>query len=259
MGIWDLCLIFILCSVMGWVLETIYCSIGQRRFVNRGFLSGPYCPIYGTGAVVVLVLLLPLRAHPALVFTAGLAVCTAIEYIVSYVMELAFHNVWWDYSDKFLNLNGRVCLLYSLFWGALSLVLVYGLYPALSALIARIPESAHPWLACALLLLMLADAVHAVDAAARMARVLRELRRKTEDLRADLKAQQEKRLLLAQEAAARLEVGAAALLSEAAGRIRRRHRRLLDAFPTMRARRAEPDELLVRLRGLLAQRREKRK
>lgn len=98
---------FILYSVCGWVIESTYCSIPTRRFVNRGFLNGPYIPIYGIGSMIAVLLLGKLKGTFTVFVLGGLLSCV-LEYLTSYGMERLYHARWWDYSDKPLNLNGRV-------------------------------------------------------------------------------------------------------------------------------------------------------
>ena len=89
-------LLFFTCAVLGWVMEVVCKLIQFGRFINRGFLIGPYCPIYGTGAVAVTLLLSPYEDSPLLVFVMAMVVCGAIEYLTSYLMETLFHARWWD-------------------------------------------------------------------------------------------------------------------------------------------------------------------
>lgn len=130
---------FFLYSFLGWSIETIYCSLEERHFVYRGFLYGPVCPIYGFGALSILAFLLPFENHPFRIFFMGVFLTTVWEYLVSFLLEKIFHKAWWDYSDKPLNIKGRVCLGSSLAWGMLSLALVYEIHPFLVPLIERIP------------------------------------------------------------------------------------------------------------------------
>lgn len=113
-GIADMALYFFLYSFLGWAQETVQCSIKERRFVNRGFLNGPICPIYGCGALLIFTFLLPIKRGIAspflavpLVFLCGAVIASALEYVTSWVMEKLFHARWWDYSDKKWNINGR--------------------------------------------------------------------------------------------------------------------------------------------------------
>lgn len=122
-------LYFIIYSFIGWILETIYCSVLQKKFVYRGFLYGPICPIYGFGALIVISTLFKFHPHPLLVFILGVLLTSTLEYATSYVLELLFNMKWWDYSKKKYNINGRVCLLNSTLFGILCLVLVYVVHP----------------------------------------------------------------------------------------------------------------------------------
>ena len=143
---YDICLKFLafLCySVLGWVCETIWCSIGSRKFVNRGFLNGPVCPIYGVGALLVLYLLRPYTENPFTVFLAGIVLTSTLEYLTGVLLEQLFHLRLWDYSHNFCNLNGRVCLRNSLLFGAMAVLLVWGIDPALDLLLSLLP----PWAA----------------------------------------------------------------------------------------------------------------
>lgn len=134
-----LVLFFTAYSFIGWFIETVYCSVPARKFVYRGFLMGPVCPIYGFGALSVLLMLSPFSNKPILVFFLGLVITSTLEYVVSVLLEKLFKKSWWDYSARKFNLNGRICLLTSMEWGALSVVLVYAIHPALSLLYEMIP------------------------------------------------------------------------------------------------------------------------
>ena len=100
---------FMLYSVLGWVWETILCSLTEGHFVYRGFLNGPYCPIYGCGALIDIVFLHWI-VNPFALFILGALLASTLEYITSYLMETYFHARWWDYSDKRFNLNGGLVL-----------------------------------------------------------------------------------------------------------------------------------------------------
>lgn len=134
-------LYFVFYSFLGWVFETIACSARERRFVKRGFLNGPYCPIYGCGAMLIIFLLKPFKNAVALFFFS-MILCAALEYFTSYVMEMIFHARWWDYSDKRFNINGRICLRESVIFGILGLFLTKVLHPLVASVAARIPAFA---------------------------------------------------------------------------------------------------------------------
>lgn len=128
-------LLFLLYSVCGWIMEVIYCLIVDTRanhkftITNRGFLTGPYCPIYGFAAIMMALTLTPLADKPPLLFFVGIIVCNLVEYATSYIMEKLFNARWWDYSNDFLNINGRICFKHSIMWGFLSLVFVKYIHP----------------------------------------------------------------------------------------------------------------------------------
>lgn len=115
-------------SIIGWIYETILCSVEGRRFVNRGFLNGPYCPIYGCGALLDILILGKIES-PGLLFFLGALVTCSLEYLTSYLMEKMFHARWWDYSHMRFHINGRVCLLGAVVFGAFSVVLIKVLHP----------------------------------------------------------------------------------------------------------------------------------
>lgn len=115
-------------SIIGWVYECIVESIRQKKVVNRGFLNGPYCPIYGFGALLDIVALGWCK-NPIMLFVLSAVLTCTLEYITSVVMEKLFNARWWDYYDFKFNLNGRVCLLGAFAFGTLSILLVNFIHP----------------------------------------------------------------------------------------------------------------------------------
>lgn len=126
-------------SVLGWICEVIYCRIVHGNWTNRGFLYGPYCPIYGFGALFIILLLSPFVSNPILVFLLSILVTTTLEYITSFLMEKIFNAKWWDYSNEFLNINGRVCLATAIPFGILGVLVMYFIHPYTTKLIELIP------------------------------------------------------------------------------------------------------------------------
>lgn len=126
-------LCFFIYAFLGYVCEVIYCSIGQRKLVNRGYLYNPICPIYGYGAVLVIFAMTPIKNlgtwYFPLVFLAGTILVTILEYLTSYFMEKIFHMRWWDYSRYKFQINGRVCLLNSTLFGLLIMFVMYVIQP----------------------------------------------------------------------------------------------------------------------------------
>jgi len=136
----QLFLAFLTYSFLGWVCETVYCSIGQRKFVNRGFLNGPLCPVYGFGAMAVLFFLRPVRENLLVLYLSGVLVTSVIEYITGFLLEKLFATKWWDYSTYRFNIHGRVCLRNSLMFGVLSVIAARVIDPVVQGMIASLPD-----------------------------------------------------------------------------------------------------------------------
>lgn len=141
-----LTLFFSVYSMIGWLCESIYCSIPQKRWINRGFLNGPFCPVYGFGALLILAVLSPLLGvfeFPleliVLFFTATL-LTSVLEYVTSVLLERLFHTSWWDYSNHKYQIHGRVCLMNSLLFGVMSTLVLEVLHPLVSSLLTAIPR-----------------------------------------------------------------------------------------------------------------------
>lgn len=147
---------FMIYSVGGWIYETVLCSVSEKRFVNRGFLNGPYCPIYGFGALLDILLLGRIQNVFAL-FALGVIVTCTLEYLTSFAMEKLFHARWWDYSKRKFNINGRVCLLGAVVFGAFSVVLVKILHPAVVRLTDILPGYTLPIITAVFTLAFLTD------------------------------------------------------------------------------------------------------
>ena len=98
---------FFIYSFLGWVCESTYCSLGERRWINRGFLAGPVCPVYGFGAVIVVTLLTPFAYSIPLLFLTGMAATSALEYLTGFLLETLFHTKWWDYSKRRFNIRAE--------------------------------------------------------------------------------------------------------------------------------------------------------
>lgn len=130
--IYELIFYFAIYSFLGWIGEIIYTFPERHKFYNRGFLYGPVCPIYGTGALAIIYGLKFVSNYPILVFLLGMIFATFIEYATSYLMEVVFKVRWWDYSNKFLNINGRVCLLNSVIFGIASVLVTYLIHPMIT-------------------------------------------------------------------------------------------------------------------------------
>lgn len=160
-SLWSLIVIFFSMSMFGWLWEVGMHLVSYGEFVNRGALHGPWLPIYGTGAVLILTVLNRFRKNPALEFGATIVLCGFLEYMTSLVMEIVTGGTkWWDYSGYFLNLNGRICAEGLLVFGIGGLAIVYIIAPVIDDLTGRLNERKVMAVCTALLVLFLADAVY---------------------------------------------------------------------------------------------------
>ncbi len=122
-------LYFFLFAFLGWCIETIYGFIVLGHFTKRGFLYGPLCPIYGYGALILIIFLGKYRNHTLKLFVYSAIIFSVFEYLASYVLEVLFHSYWWDYTYDFFNLNGRISIFYSLAWGIIAILFIGHIYP----------------------------------------------------------------------------------------------------------------------------------
>ena len=189
----DWLLFFYFYCIFGWCFESVYVSLISRRPVNRGFLKGPWLPLYGTGAVVVLWLTLPFRAHPVLVYMVGMLGATVLEYVTGEAMVRLFKVRYWDYSNQKFQYKGHICLSSSIVWGFFSLLMVYVVHERVAGLIFRIPVEIRSVLAFGITVCMACD----TGAAFRRAMDLREVLLQAEQIRVELerRAAEKKRLL----------------------------------------------------------------
>ncbi len=123
----------------GWIFESTYVSLKEKHPVNRGFLHGPFLPLYGSGAVLMLFVSIPVEKNPVLVYFAGCIAATALEYVTGVCMEALFKVRYWDYSDKKFNYKGQICLGSTLAWGCLTVLLVYVIHRPIEQFVLGLP------------------------------------------------------------------------------------------------------------------------
>ena len=243
---------FFIYSVLGYFCEVAYCSIPQRRFVNRGFLYGPYLPIYGFGAAIVTVIISPLHAYPVLVFLLAFLLTSCLEYFSSWLLEALFSVKLWDYSKHRVNINGRVCLLNSTLFGIMGLVLEYAVDPPVMDLLSRIPSAVMHYLSVSIVALLSADTALSVMKMKAFRDGLRRIHEAAEDIDARVKALQgEGKTELAAELRARLTASAERYRED----FRKKAGRILLANPTLTARSREIGEELDLLSEWVRERR----
>ncbi len=166
---------FFLYAFFGWCCEVCFAAAKDGVFVNRGFLNGPVCPIYGVGVTVVIVCLSPVRENILFLFIGSVLLTSALEWITGFVLERAFHQKWWDYSDMPGNLNGYICPLFSLLWGLACLLVIRVFHPMVAKFVVWIPHTLGIILLCVFGAVFVADVAATILAMAKLTAKLRRL------------------------------------------------------------------------------------
>lgn len=188
-----LILYFIIYSIIGWLWETVYCSIKAKKFVYRGFLIGPYCPIYGFGIIMVLYLIEPFHQNIVLLYIFSTLIVTLLEYITAYTLEKIFHTTWWDYHNVPLNIQGRVALPISIFWGFCCVMVVKYLQPLVSDMVTDLYNSTGEILPLFVVLILTVDSIVSVMSMMSLQNTLKNFRTKLEEQAKALKLSVEER------------------------------------------------------------------
>lgn len=139
-SVYQLLSYFIIYAFFGWCLEVVYQAVDQGKFINRGFLNGPYCPIYGFGVIAVIGSLTPIMDNLLILFAGSVLLATLLELITGFFLEKIFHQKWWDYSDEKFNFKGYICLKFSLLWGVACLIVVRLIHPIIEKFVLFIPS-----------------------------------------------------------------------------------------------------------------------
>lgn len=150
-------LLFIIYSNLGWLMEVTLKSIELKKFINRGFLIGPICPIYGYGCLLIIILLKNFTSNIVLLFFSSVIICSILEYLTSYIMEKLFKARWWDYSRRKYNINGRICLNTMIPFGLLGCLMMYVVNPFLESKILLIDPKVRLILAITLFIIYMID------------------------------------------------------------------------------------------------------
>lgn len=174
--------LFYIYSFAGWVMETVGISIREKKLVDRGFLIGPYCPIYGTGVVLITILLKKYSDDVLATFVMSIIICGILEYLTSYFMEKIFKARWWDYSDRKFNLNGRVCLQNLIVFGLLGTTIVFVINPFFIKYIEKVPELALHIILSLITILFIVDTIVSYKVIFDLKDMSKEFRDNTEEI-----------------------------------------------------------------------------
>ena len=158
-AVYEIISYFFIYAFLGWCCEVIFAAVKEGRFVNRGFLNGPVCPIYGFGVITVLMILWGVKDNFVLLFFGSVLLTSVLEYATGYILEKFFHMRWWDYSSEHFNIKGYVCLKFSILWGLACLIVVDIVHPAIENLVLHLPVRLTVVLLCVLTFVLLADVI----------------------------------------------------------------------------------------------------
>ena len=184
MSIYYSILYFFVYGFLGWCTEVIFSAFKQHSFVNRGFLNGPICPIYGVGVTLVIACLEAFQSNLLLLYISSVILVTVLEGVTGWAMDKLFHNKWWDYSKLPFNIGGYVCLLFSLIWGVACVFIVYFVHPLIHQVLSLIPHTAGIALIAILGIALLSDMIVTTSAIVKFNQYLELLKHITDELHA---------------------------------------------------------------------------
>lgn len=254
-------LYFFVYSFLGWCTEVSFAACKEHRFVNRGFLNGPFCPIYGFGVSMVITFLAPYKSNVILLYVASVLLVTLLEGITGWAMDKIFHNKWWDYSDMPLNIGGYVCLLFSLVWGVACVVIMDMIHPVIHRGLSFLPHTVGVVMIAALFIALSVDTCVTASAIFKfnrhmeaMEKIAVELREISDQIGEDIYEKTVRAMEAADEFRERQQEAAAQIrelkerYQELSYRRSRTFERLNAAFPTMRPRRYREHLAVLRRR-----------
>ncbi len=202
-------LLFFAYAILGWIMEVVLKLISQKKFINRGFLIGPYCPIYGYGVLLITFLLRKYQNDFWATFIFSILICGVLEYITSYLLEKIFHARWWDYSNKKFNINGRICLETLIPFGIMGCLIIYVTNPIIIDFLNKLPSLLIHITSIALFMCYIVDNVISCRIIFNLREISTNLMDNTEEISKKVKNIITKKSIL--------------------------HRRLIEAFPNLKA------------------------
>lgn len=160
----ELLMYFFIYAFVGWAIEVIFHTVNTGKFVNRGFLNGPWCPIYGVSFAIIILLLTPLQHNLAILFCGSFALATLMEFVTGFLLEKIFNDKWWDYSNEPFNIKGYICLKFSLMWGLACTFVMRIIHPLIALPISKIPNFLLCIIDCAVAAAFICDLIFTVNA-----------------------------------------------------------------------------------------------
>lgn len=189
-------ILFMIYSVIGWLIEIVVVGTEEKKFINRGFMIGPYLPIYGYSSIIMIFYLNHYKDNIITVFLLAVVVCSIMEYLVSYFLEKMFNARWWDYSTRKFNINGRVCLTNAFAFGLLGVLLVYIVNPFLEGLLIKINSKWLILIALWLLIIYLVDLIISLEVTFKLKNKVKKLKKdNTEEFNIKVKEMIESKIL----------------------------------------------------------------
>ena len=182
MGLYELAGLFLIYAFLGWCVEVCYAALKHGKVVNRGFLNGPVCPIYGVGMIGALLLLAPISDQPVVLFFGGMILCSLVELVGGWILKRVFDTRWWDYSEEPFNLGGYICLRFSIIWGLAVVFVIRLVHPMILGMLLRIPHTLGLVLEIVLWALFLTDFVMTLVVVIGIRRRITEMERVAEAL-----------------------------------------------------------------------------
>ena len=221
---------FYIYSFLGWLWETCYVSVRKGKLINRGFINGPLCTIYGCGALAVYLILLPISDNLLLLFVGGVVVATALEYVTAVLMENIFHTSWWDYSDNKFNFQGRICLGCSLGWGVFTVGLFRVLHPVVQEFTELYTRRTGEVAVCVITVVYIVDFAFSAAAAFHLHERIPAWEQALDQMRAELLVQaREKRTAMMSDISEELQKRKEAM----AGKVSHNMQRFVKAYPNL--------------------------
>lgn len=226
-SLYHILIYFLIYGFIGWCMEVAYATVSSGKFINRGFLNGPICPIYAFGAVTVILALTPVEDNIILLFVGAVLLTTLWEYLVGYLLEKLFANKWWDYSDMPFNIRGYVCLKFSLMWGVACILLLKAVHPSIQAIVNLVPVFIGEIFIVFSFILIIADMTFTVKAVSKLNVRLKSITDLAQKVQANSDALKENIMQESLELKEKLE--------ELTNKRKAMEKRILQAFPNLKS------------------------